>query len=117
MFWNRETQPCFWRGFSSSDKQSVIVVWKGSHVYTAFCDKGVQKNDELSALLPVCFMNWHEEWKIKTEQLKQRMSENVKISLSDLKGHGERQKVRENIRSYKDFTYVCDFVWALGLYF
>lgn len=54
MFWNiglRETQPCFF--FSSSDRQSVIVVWDESRVCVASCDREIERNSELSASLPV----------------------------------------------------------------
>ncbi len=54
MFWNiefREPQPCCWGIFSSSDRLSLIVIWKGSHVYIASCDKEVQRHSELSASL------------------------------------------------------------------
>lgn len=65
--------------FSCNDRQSVIVVWKGSHVYIGCCDKGVQRNSELSASLLsnrrwflskyVCArVLWvQEHWQIKAE--------------------------------------------------
>lgn len=54
MFWNigfRETQPCIF--FSSSDRQSVIVVWDESRVCVASCDREIERNSELSASLLV----------------------------------------------------------------
>lgn len=39
--------------FSSSDRQSVIVVWDESRVCVASCDREIERNSELSASLPV----------------------------------------------------------------
>lgn len=89
VFWNTEFSKTA-LFFCSGDRQSVIVVWNGRHVYFASCDKGDERNSEISVSLlskrtcflsKICVFQWYYVYstkKAKAKQLKQTLKEKVK---------------------------------------